>query len=808
MKNKIIFWITIGLIFFMSYQPTMGIENHPHGIILENGTELQGPNYIINDNLGKVRGSNLFHSFDKFNLHSGESACFQGDNSVQNIISRVTGGEYSWINGTIQSTITDANIYFLNSAGIIFGPDASLDISGSFNVSTADYLRLGENDFYYSTQHNSELLSTESPAAYGFFSTSQFAPIVIQGKGEISENLQNNNFGLNVNNKTISLIGGDIIIEKGTFYDDGWDYYPIASIAASEGRINIASIASEGEVIPTGSDITVSAEIKGKIKIIDDSFINISGEKSGSIYIRGGEFILDNNSIIEAYTEGDTNGGLTDIKADSIIINNSAIFSGTNSLGNSGNIILKSNDMSIQNNSQIISDTSGGGRGGNITIDVKENLLIAGNDTQINSLAKGLNEESGDAGTISIKSKSFLMTNGARVSSDTNNGKGRGGDILISSVDSVCIDENSKIFAGSLIGSTGGNAGTVNIETKQLLLMNGGKIDTISKGIGKGGDVDIIASELISISGEGSKIKTTAENQIENAGDAGNVFIKTNRVTIIDNGSIDAQTLGTGQAGNVTIRASSIELDTKASILSSSVFKNNGGNSGIIDIFSENLITISNLSLISTETFGKGNAGNIKIQTTRIKTNSGIITSASNLEKEQGGKAGLITITSSDEINLYNNSILTTETKYTGNIGIEEDRSNGAIDIKAKNLILISDSIIQTDIISTKGLGGDIWIDPIYLIFNNGKIIGNAEKRIDNLHTKGFGGNVNIHAEYMIYSNTLFYSTNMIKVPQSQNNLIASLLSLRQNIDKTAPHELGTTSNDEKENEISISPEL
>ena len=786
----------------------MAIENHPHGIVLENGTELHGPNFMINDSSGTVKGSNLFHSFEKFNLHSGETACFKGESSIKNIISRVTGGEYSWINGTLQSTIPNANMYFLNSAGIVFGPDVSLDISGSFHASTSDYLRLGENSFYYSTPHSNELLSTASPTAFGFFSKSIFAPITIQGKGLVYDDSPNNKVGLNVKSKTISLIGGDILIEKGTIYDDGWENYRIPLIKASGGRINIAGVLSAGEVIPMDSDIIIKSDLKGKIKIIDASILDISGDRSGKIYIRGGEFIFDNQSKITAYTEGVNNGGLIDIQADSININSSAIFSGTTSKGDSGNILLKSNYMSIQNNSWITNDTTGKGRGGNITIDVKEKLLVEGNFTLIKSLAEGLNDEAGDAGTISIKANHFLLTNGAIISSDTDNGIGSGGDIYISSAESVCIEEDSKIYAGSLINSAGGNAGTVNIETKQLVLMKGGKIDTFSNGIGRGGDVTIIASEILSIEGEDSKIKTSAESKESYAGNAGNVLIQTNKLSLKDCGAIDAKTVGPGHAGNITIKTSSIELDSKATILSSSLSENNGGNSGIIDILSNNYITLSNLSIISTETFGKGNAGNIKIQTTRMKTDSGVITSASNLENEQGGKAGFITIIATDEIKLYNNSILTTETKYTGNISIEEDRKNGVIDIKAKNFILISDSTIRSDIVSTEGMGGDIWIDPVYLIFNNGKIIGNAEKRTGNSHTNGPGGNVNIQAKYMINSNTLFYSSNMLQVPISKNDQISSSLSLLHDFDQIVSIEKSSKNEDLEDIEISISSEL
>src|SRR5439155_4799153 len=89
---------------------------------------LKGPNYTISDDLGQIRGSNLFHSFGQFNLSRGESATFTGPNTIANILSRVTGGSPSNIDGTIRSQIPGANLFLLNPGGVIFGPNAGLKI--------------------------------------------------------------------------------------------------------------------------------------------------------------------------------------------------------------------------------------------------------------------------------------------------------------------------------------------------------------------------------------------------------------------------------------------------------------------------------------------------------------------------------------------------------------------------------------------------------------------------------------------------------------------------------------------------------
>jgi filamentous hemagglutinin family protein len=102
-------------------------------------------------------------------LNSPESAPFSGPNNVSNVISLVTGGNPSNIDGLIRSTIPNADMYFLNPYGIMFGPHAQLDVQGSFQASTADYLRLGD-DGRFDARHPSESLLTVAPvSAFCFF---------------------------------------------------------------------------------------------------------------------------------------------------------------------------------------------------------------------------------------------------------------------------------------------------------------------------------------------------------------------------------------------------------------------------------------------------------------------------------------------------------------------------------------------------------------------------------------------------------------------------------------------------------------
>jgi filamentous hemagglutinin family protein len=133
------------------------------------GGALSGPDYAVTADLGRQIESNLFHSFGRFNIDTGESATFSGPSSIDNILGRVTGGSASTIDGLLRSTIPDANLFLMNPAGVVFGPNASLDVPGAFHATTADFIRLADGTRFEAIQSSADaLLSTAPPEAFGF----------------------------------------------------------------------------------------------------------------------------------------------------------------------------------------------------------------------------------------------------------------------------------------------------------------------------------------------------------------------------------------------------------------------------------------------------------------------------------------------------------------------------------------------------------------------------------------------------------------------------------------------------------------
>ncbi len=190
------------------FRPAIGQAQVPTNITSSGlGTTIT-PNGSIRDITGGTRrGSNLFHSFGLFNVGTGDTANFLNDTGLatSNILGRVTGGNPSNIFGTIQTTNFGlANLYLLNPAGWIFGQGASLNVGGSFHVSTADYIRLSDGvRFNAAPGPTDALLTSAPPAAFGFLGPR--APITVDGSIlQVPEG------------QTLSLVGGDVQITGAT----------------------------------------------------------------------------------------------------------------------------------------------------------------------------------------------------------------------------------------------------------------------------------------------------------------------------------------------------------------------------------------------------------------------------------------------------------------------------------------------------------------------------------------------------------------------------------------------------------------
>ncbi len=501
---------------------------------------LDGPNFQIGAELGQQHGPNLFHSFRDFNLSSHESATFSGPNNVQNILSRVTGGNPSNIDGLFRSTISGANVYFLNPYGIMFGPNARLDVQGSFHASTADYLRLGE-DGRFDVRNPSDSILTVAPIeSFGFLDDS-IASISLEGKGEINKtDWDGQPTGLSVSDgQILSLIGGNIEITNGNYYQMGGTKH-LGSLTAPSGRINLIGVASSGEIVLENPDLTSFDEL-GEIIISNQSLIAVNGGDTGRIFILGKSLNVTNDSQIQAERKPSKNNPLTtlsndnrkvsiDIEVETLSFSNKIYVSANSyTIDNAGDIVIKADDLFLREEAWINNQAYSTGNSGNIIL-TANNILLEGAGIVT------LTHHTGDAGDIYIKANNLITITGA-----VRRGGWASGIVSVSDP--------------SQPGIIGGFGGDIVLEARELIITKGGKINSSTIAAGdmqsnQAGNIDIQVSDTIRISavnpygenenGFGSGISVRSKGA--NAGNAGNISVTANALFITDGAAIRADT--------------------------------------------------------------------------------------------------------------------------------------------------------------------------------------------------------------------------------------------------------------------------
>jgi filamentous hemagglutinin family protein len=640
---------------------------------------LPGPDYLIGSDLGKQQGGNLFHSFQDFNLNKLESATFSGPDSVSNVISRVTGGNPSNIDGILRSTIPNADMYFLNPYGIMFGTNARLDVQGSFHASTADTLRFADGNEFNARNPEQPLLTVAPISAFGFLTDT---PAAI--------NLQDSRLFL-PEEKTLSFIGGDLHIDK-------------SIMGISAGRFNFASIASHGEVSLTESGLNLSAEAQRGQIAIEGSRIAVNGKEAGAgdIYIRGGQFELVSSQIL-GETLGNEDGGVIDIQADNLKLQG-VISTDTKGSGNGSAIIIKvadsltASDSLINANSQSIDNA---GDAGSIEIEARQVTLV---DTQVNSFTRG----TGDGGIITLKVADTLSI--SRIS-DTK--------------------FPSNIGVGSLSEEVNaGKGGRIEIDANKITLSGMTQIAADTRGSGEGGTV-ILKTNNLALTNGAQIVSSTLSDKVD-AGDAGNIEIESRQVKLTK-GFIIGSTWGTGEGGNIIIQADNLEL--QGSIIQNQT--TGSGKSGTIVIKLSDSLTVSDsLIIASQKSNNTGNAGSIEIEAHQVT----LVDTQVNSFTRGTGDGGIITLKVADTLSVLRTS---DDTIFPSNIGVgslsEEENAGkaGHIEINAHEITLSGKTRISGDTRGS-GKGGTIALKVNNLLLEKGaKIISNTSSEKANAGNAG-----------------------------------------------------------------------
>jgi filamentous hemagglutinin family protein len=507
--------------------------------------------YDITGGTRPKNGPNLFHSFHRFTVGTGDTARFSGPTGIKNILSRVTGGQQSLIDGRLQSTIPGANLYLLNPSGVLFGSGASLAISGSFHVSTADYLRFADETTFSAHLGTQGTLTVAAPAAFGFL-TQHPGRIAIHGSS------------LRVpQGETLSIVGGDIEIAGGrTTPSDS------SILRAPGGRIHISSVASPGEVRFSPLELAQAPQMdefahQGRLELSQDARLDVEGERGGSVLIHAGRLLVD-RSLITASATGD--GGNVELQVGTLTLSGRAqIRVDTRGEGRGGQLSVTATDTVtiIGAESGLFSNTGGSGDAGRVVISAPTLRMEGG---LIQTLAA--RESRGNAGSLELQVGTLTLSGGAQIRVDTR-GEGRGGQLSVTATDTVAIiGAESGLFTATTGSGTGGS---IILQARDIQLANGARLSGRSTDDGNAGNIRLMATNTFL--SENSAVTTEASQT-----DGGNILVTAQSLIRLRGSKISA-TVGGGPetvGGNITIDPEFVVMEN--SQIQANASEGRGGN--------------------------------------------------------------------------------------------------------------------------------------------------------------------------------------------------------------------------------------
>lgn len=744
------------------------------------GTAVAPSGNVYNINGGTIKGTNQFHSFGQFSVGTGDIASFNGPATIQNILSRVTGGTRSEIDGTLRSTISGANLYLLNPSGILFGPNAQLDVSGSFHATTANYIGLADGVRFNAVPSPADtLLTTAPPAAFGFL-TSDPAPIDVQA-GVFDFDFGFTNVLQVPAGQTLSFVGGPLNIGAAPEALAG------GFVFAPGGRINLVSVASPGEARLDGTGFSVDAFARlGDISIKGNSVID-----GKEVFIRGGRLVIEEAMILPSWffqlgapvdppDGGEVNIQASDsvnikgplsifdlsgirtsagepfpgdvphisIKASSLSVSEGAVVQTIRQgPGNPSNLSIEADTVEVRSGAQVAALNTFQGPGGTLTVSARDVTLDsagAGGDEFTGLTAQaffhplyGLPDfETGsfataflpslqfaDSGSITVNATGTLTMRGSAQISTDNFAFGKSGNITINAGDMLLVGAGTNTGAIAAQSRLAGQAGGVTINaTGNIDMQNGFRISANTLGSDDGGQVNVRAGRSITMTGDSTFISSVTDQPLD---DALKSFAQLFAPFLgVDPETFDYPSLrtalgvapATGDLMNVLAALSGISDGVGNPLVAITDFT--PGNGGKVSIAAP-VLALKDGAHIETSTLWDGNAGAIEANVGSLTLSDGAII---------GSRSGAVRLDRGFTVG-------------TGNAGTVNIAATDTVEISGRSPTSGEGSIVTTST-SGDGRGGDVVITAGQSV----SIVNGGLVSADSLGGAGLAGNITITA--------------------------------------------------------------
>jgi filamentous hemagglutinin family protein len=733
------------------------------------------PNVNINGNVseridgGAIRGANLFHSFQEFNVGNAGAVYFTTPSGIANILSRVTGTNPSNILGTL-GVLGNANLFLINPNGIIFGSNARLDVRGSFVASTADSVVFDNGlEFSATNPQAPPLLTINIPIGLRY---RMQQPGAIVNTGNLAVPAGEN----------ITLVGGSVATTR--------------ELRAPSGQINVAAVpsdslvqlglsgqvssissntnpqatsplpsnlptllntigadtdlrvTSDGQVELKGSGTRVSADVGTAIVSGTlDTSNSAPGQTGGTVQVLGHRVGLFDNAVINV--SGQVGGGTALIGGNyqgqgsfnalaTYVGRDVTINADATDTGNGGLIVLWSEDSTRAYGTLSARGGTVAGSGGLIETSSRNFLDVSG--IQIDATAP-----TGLPGTWLIDPRNIIIQNAATTNGTFSGGNPNvftptGDDAVISVQDiqnQLNVGTNVTITTGSTgtqegnitvansITKTAGGAATLTLEAANNIIFNSGvEITSQSDAL------NMILTADSDRSGVGDFIATNAKIQAN----GGQISLSANAVRLEDGAGMQSLGSDNGNGGLININARSV-------LMKSSGIGTNTTGEGDAGQITINADTISlEQSGMGASTTGNGDGGQITIAARTLS----FVESGVDTQSEGNGNAGQITI-NADTVSFAQSSGLSAKTLGGGGNG-------GQVTVNANAIAFTDGSGIGVETTTGTGSGGQI-------IFNAGTVSFEGGSGM-NASTEGSadGGLIYVNADTFILKQSGFGS--------------------------------------------------
>ena len=543
--------------------PDTSLGNTPSSVISDGDNS---PSSSVRIEGGLVSGPNLFHSFQDFNVSTGDRVYFASPNGIETILTRVTGLQPSNILGTL-GVLGEADLFLLNPNGIVFGPQAQLDIGGSFLATSAEAIQFGAQGSFSASDPQRPPLLGVSPSAL-FFSNSSPGEIVNRSVAPAGvDAFGDPALGLRVpNGENLLLVGGTILIDGGGLNAQGGDVQLVG--ISGPGQINIVAPDSTFEATALSLEIP-QGMARSNVTLQNGALVDVTSGDRGSITLAGANVgVLGGSRLFAGIAPGlgtanSQSGDITLSASDTVTVEGpgftiqNVLWDGAT--GHVGGLSVDARDFVAQNIAFARVATFGDGNAGGISLRVQNAAVFTGSSTFFN--------EVGSAGSaqvegISIEASSLDLLDGAElISRVQGNAVGQAGGVQVRVSGAIVIDGvgadgfSSGVFVTTRPGAVG-FSGDVQVSANSLDITRGARIQTGTSGQGNSGNVTVEVSNQFLLDGADAQDSVTGiftDLDTGGVGRGGDILVDAGSLVVKNGAQFTANTFSRGDAGDIVV---------------------------------------------------------------------------------------------------------------------------------------------------------------------------------------------------------------------------------------------------------------